>query len=206
MNLFLKILTAPIGRYIRRDNSTKCATRTDGARLCLEMDAAKDPINYFWIGMPGVGRKQEVIYETLPAFCAKCKLQGHNVRTCRLKVQNNGEKVWVRKDVKDMDSGKIEKVLGPKDIDKGKGVMVVSGNIEGNTMETKNPQIEEPEDHVLIPNEDGLKEGQSVPIQDSEMGSINVDKQSEEQMAKERGYEVEEVEDDLLDNRWNKMR
>ncbi|KAF5462710.1 hypothetical protein F2P56_018696 [Juglans regia] len=32
---FLKILTALIGRFIRRDNPTHCATRTDGARICV---------------------------------------------------------------------------------------------------------------------------------------------------------------------------
>ncbi|KAF5471945.1 hypothetical protein F2P56_008702 [Juglans regia] len=95
---FLKILTAPIGRFIRSDNSTRCATRTDGARICVEMDAAKQPLPYFWIGMPGLGasRKQEIIYETLPAFCSKCKIQGHNSKTCRAGKKNAGGKVWVR--------------------------------------------------------------------------------------------------------------
>lgn len=41
---FLKNITTPLGRFLHRDNSTKCATRTDGARLCIEMDATKAPL------------------------------------------------------------------------------------------------------------------------------------------------------------------
>lgn len=40
---FLNILMALIGTFIRRDNLTHCATRTDGARLCVKVDAAKEP-------------------------------------------------------------------------------------------------------------------------------------------------------------------
>ncbi|KAF5470378.1 hypothetical protein F2P56_010897, partial [Juglans regia] len=67
---FLKILMAPIGTFIRRDNPTRCATRTDGARLCVEVDAANPPLSHFWIGVPGLSssRKQEILYETLPAY------------------------------------------------------------------------------------------------------------------------------------------
>ncbi|XP_042974579.1 uncharacterized protein LOC122306211 [Carya illinoinensis] len=81
----LKVLTAPIGRFIHRDNSTKCATRTDGARVCLEVNASKDPILHFWIGSPGLpgSRRQGVVYETLPAYCSNCRCQGHNLKTCR---------------------------------------------------------------------------------------------------------------------------
>lgn len=39
---FLSILMAPIGTFIQQDNPTRCAMRTDGARLCVEVDAAKE--------------------------------------------------------------------------------------------------------------------------------------------------------------------
>lgn len=73
----------PLGNFIRSDNSTICATRTNGARVCLEMDASRQQMDYFWIGASGSGFKQEVEFETLPAFCLSCKMQGHNSRTCR---------------------------------------------------------------------------------------------------------------------------
>ncbi|KAG2411217.1 hypothetical protein I3760_Q020500 [Carya illinoinensis] len=105
----LKMITAPIGRFIRCDNSTMCATRTDGARVCLEVDSSKAPINYFWIGKPGVprSRRQEIIFKTLPAYCSKCKCQGHNTQTCRKendqKKHMKGSKKWVKIDVQPTD-------------------------------------------------------------------------------------------------------
>ncbi|XP_042958231.1 uncharacterized protein LOC122293850 [Carya illinoinensis] len=102
----LKMITAPIGRFIRCDNSTTCATRTDGARICLEVDSSKAPINYFWIGKPGVprSRRQEIIFKTLPAYCSRCKCQGHNAQTCckdsDQKKQTKASKKWVKIDVK----------------------------------------------------------------------------------------------------------
>lgn len=67
----LNLLMAPIGKYIRPNNSTTCVTRTNGARVCLEIDSSKDPLPYFWIGRPGLqgSRRQEIIFETLPAYC-----------------------------------------------------------------------------------------------------------------------------------------
>ncbi|XP_042983245.1 uncharacterized protein LOC122312650 [Carya illinoinensis] len=79
----LKILTAPLGNFIRSDNSTRCATRTDGARVCLEMDASRQHLDFFWIGALGSGFRQEVVFKTLPAYCLRCKMQGHNQKTCR---------------------------------------------------------------------------------------------------------------------------
>ncbi|XP_035539624.1 uncharacterized protein LOC118344002 [Juglans regia] len=95
---FLRIFIAPLGRFICRDNSTHCVTRTDGARLCLEMDAAKEPISYFWIGIPGLAtsRKQDIIFETLPAYCGKCRVQGHNSKTCRAGKPKQEERNWGR--------------------------------------------------------------------------------------------------------------
>ncbi|KAG6691211.1 hypothetical protein I3842_10G054700 [Carya illinoinensis] len=47
---FLKNLSLPFGLYIRSDNSTRFATRTDGARFCFEMDATVESLKGFWIG------------------------------------------------------------------------------------------------------------------------------------------------------------
>ncbi|XP_042946096.1 uncharacterized protein LOC122279482 [Carya illinoinensis] len=84
-NLMLKILTASIGTFIKRDNVAKCVTRTYGARVCVETDASKPSLHSFWIGHPGrpLSRLQEVVFETLPAYCTKCNQQGHNQSTCR---------------------------------------------------------------------------------------------------------------------------
>ncbi|XP_042939325.1 uncharacterized protein LOC122274343 [Carya illinoinensis] len=48
---FLWNITLPLGQYIRRDNCTCCATKTDGARVCIKMDISKPPMEEFWIGV-----------------------------------------------------------------------------------------------------------------------------------------------------------
>ncbi|XP_042944787.1 uncharacterized protein LOC122278668 [Carya illinoinensis] len=65
---FLRCITASLGRYLKRDNPTKRATRTEGARVCIEMDVSKEPLRAFWIGIPRQPHSflQQVIYETLP--------------------------------------------------------------------------------------------------------------------------------------------
>ncbi|XP_035539652.1 uncharacterized protein LOC109020983 [Juglans regia] len=128
---FLKILTAPIGRFIRSDNSTRCVTRTDGARICVEMDVAKKPLLSFWIGMPSLetSRKQEIVYETLPAFCSKCHIQGHNLKTCRAGQKNVGK-------VESKESAKEDRVL-----------VVQADNLDHAELESE----KYPEDELEIP-------------------------------------------------------
>lgn len=102
----LKFLTVPVGKLIRCDNSTSCATRTNRAQVCVEIDASKDPIPYFWLGIPGMkgSRRQNIIFETLPAYCVVCGCQGHNIKTCRngqeQQKKMKGGQVWVKKFVK----------------------------------------------------------------------------------------------------------
>ncbi|XP_035540280.1 uncharacterized protein LOC118344244 [Juglans regia] len=110
---FLRNIVAPIGIFLRRDNATRCATRTDGARVCVLMNIDHELIHSIWIGTPRHPTRifQEIEYETLPAFCSVCKVQGHNVKTCKankkegkssksLKVIKSS-KVWVPKDKED---------------------------------------------------------------------------------------------------------
>ncbi|XP_042954613.1 uncharacterized protein LOC122291029 [Carya illinoinensis] len=82
---FLRSITAPLGQYLKWDNPTKCATPTEGARVCIGMDVSKEPLTAFWIGIPRQSHSflQEVIYEMLPAYCTKCSMQGHDDKTCK---------------------------------------------------------------------------------------------------------------------------
>ncbi|XP_040994354.1 uncharacterized protein LOC121240898 [Juglans microcarpa x Juglans regia] len=148
---FLKILTAPIGRFIRRDNPTRCATRTDGARICVEMDVAKEPLPHFWIGTPGLGTscKQEIIYETLPAFCSKCKIQDHNAKTCCARKKITGSKVWVRQQetvVEEPNENMNTSVVEEPVVEEPKENM--------NTPVVEEPVVEEPKEKEVEANQD----------------------------------------------------
>lgn len=108
---FLQNITMPIGKIVRHDNCTRCVTRTDGARVCIEMDTAKKPIESIWIGVrhqPG-SRLQHVISENLSAYSCHCQVQGHNILKCKWVKQNGGKptlndikdgKCWFRKEKK----------------------------------------------------------------------------------------------------------
>ncbi|KAF5458293.1 hypothetical protein F2P56_022329 [Juglans regia] len=82
---FLRSITAPIGRFLKRDNPTRCATRTNSARLCLVMDVTKEPIQALWIGTPRNPQSfyPTIEFETLLAYCLRCHVQGHNAKTCK---------------------------------------------------------------------------------------------------------------------------
>ncbi|KAF5468924.1 hypothetical protein F2P56_013032 [Juglans regia] len=89
----LKIFAGSYGRYLRTDNATACVSRPEGARMCGEMDVSKDHRSYFWIGPPNKTRShfQEVVFETLPAYCSTCRIQGHSKTTCRREKLNAGK-------------------------------------------------------------------------------------------------------------------
>ncbi|KAG6729433.1 hypothetical protein I3842_01G029600 [Carya illinoinensis] len=56
---------------------------------------------FFWIGVPELAssRKQEVEFETLPAFCCRCKVQRINSQTCHVGKATTGDKLRFRKRV-----------------------------------------------------------------------------------------------------------
>lgn len=39
---FLRNIMAPVGQYVKRDNSTRCTARTEGARVCIDMEFEKN--------------------------------------------------------------------------------------------------------------------------------------------------------------------
>lgn len=43
---------APIGRLLKRDNPTRCAIHTYGARVFVKMNVSIEPLSHVWIGTP----------------------------------------------------------------------------------------------------------------------------------------------------------
>ncbi|XP_040987651.1 uncharacterized protein LOC121235368 [Juglans microcarpa x Juglans regia] len=139
---YLRNIVAPIGIFLRMDNATRCATRTDGARVCVLMNIDQDPISSFWIGTPRHPASfcQEVEYETLPAFCSCYKVQGHNLKTCKTKLKEGKDpmnlrtmksnRVWVPKEKEDADNA--EKDPPGKTIESS-SVLVIH-NVEANEL------------------------------------------------------------------------
>ncbi|XP_042939652.1 uncharacterized protein LOC122274703 [Carya illinoinensis] len=121
---FLRNITLPLGQFIRRDNCTRCATRTDGARVCIKMDISKPPMDEFWIGVPNQPSSwlQAVVFEKLPQFCMHCCMQGHNLKMCsreRTKIQGGDgklRKIWGRKDKKIDGKAGCSKEVGTSEV------------------------------------------------------------------------------------------
>lgn len=75
----LKSIGGGFGKFLKRDNTTACVTRPQATHICVKMDVSKPLRHSFWIGVMGLDNShfQEVIYETLPAYCSCCRKQGH---------------------------------------------------------------------------------------------------------------------------------
>lgn len=80
---YLENIVMPLGKFIRSDNATKCTTKMDGARFCIEIDAVKAPLEAIRIRNPKNPSSilQEVICENFPTYCQRCQMQGHNEKT-----------------------------------------------------------------------------------------------------------------------------
>lgn len=98
---FLRNIVSLSGKFLHQDNCMKCAVRTNGARVCVKIDASSDPFLVFWIGIPQNPNSwhQEVMYETLPAYCWRCKVQGHSLNNCK------GERKKIKDDQHVQDAG-----------------------------------------------------------------------------------------------------
>ncbi|KAF5447852.1 hypothetical protein F2P56_033371 [Juglans regia] len=129
---FLCNLVLPMGNYIRSDNSTMCASRINGVRVCIEMDASLKPIEGFWIGIRRAppSRFQSVIYETLPAYCPGCNMQEHNASTCKKAEADNRKGEEGKK--RAVFGGRRREKKGPKTGEKMAGNLI--RNLENNVV------------------------------------------------------------------------
>lgn len=82
-NSVLKSLTMPIGQFICSDNPTLCAIRTDGACVCSEVDASREPISHFWIEIFGFLLVENKKLYTRPSLLIALRANSRGI-TCRL--------------------------------------------------------------------------------------------------------------------------
>ncbi|KAG5599844.1 hypothetical protein H5410_031214 [Solanum commersonii] len=81
-------IVAPIGTPFLLDKATLAKTRPTTAKVRVEIDLTKPLINEVLLEITNVAGITEVInqrveYETIPAFCSHCKLQGYQDENCR---------------------------------------------------------------------------------------------------------------------------
>lgn len=130
---YLEYIVAPLEKFIRSDNATKCATKIDGARCCIQTDVEKASLEAIWIGNPKSPSSilQEVIYENLPAYCQRCQMQCHNEKTCKWKIGKKSMRDSKKTQEYNVEGFGLEN-QAEKEIDKGKEDMEI-GNLEKRT-------------------------------------------------------------------------
>ncbi|KAG9451212.1 hypothetical protein H6P81_011177 [Aristolochia fimbriata] len=77
------------GRVIAVDDSTRNLSRTNVARVCVEVDLLKEPPRRGWVGIGEEGFWQDMCYQRLPPYCINCREQGHSSKTCRVHINSD---------------------------------------------------------------------------------------------------------------------
>lgn len=79
---YLQKLVQIIGCPLKVDAATSELKRPSAARVLVEIDAAKSPINIIWMSDEDYGFWQHIECENCPAFCTFCKRVGHADLEC----------------------------------------------------------------------------------------------------------------------------
>ncbi|KAH0765283.1 hypothetical protein KY285_001154 [Solanum tuberosum] len=82
-------IVSPIGNPIIMDKATQSKTRPTMAKLKVEIDLLKPLVHEVAVVIKNPKGEiekfdQKIEYETIPAFCAHCKIQGHTALKCRI--------------------------------------------------------------------------------------------------------------------------
>ncbi|XP_068660005.1 uncharacterized protein [Aristolochia californica] len=80
------------GKVLATDDPTRNRTRTNVARVCVEVDLLKDLPRQVWVGVGEGGFWQDIHYEKLPPFCTHCRQQGHSAKVCQANRSNSQAK------------------------------------------------------------------------------------------------------------------
>ncbi|KAJ6365126.1 hypothetical protein OIU76_029989 [Salix suchowensis] len=79
----LSKIASALGKPIQCDMLTSSMSRLSYARILVEINLAEDLSQFVKFCLPnGVMHAQSIVYETLPKFCAHCKVIGHIVDSC----------------------------------------------------------------------------------------------------------------------------
>ncbi|KAG9452258.1 hypothetical protein H6P81_005162 [Aristolochia fimbriata] len=73
------------GKVFAMDGPTRNLSRTNLARVCVEVDLLKELPRQVWVGVGEEGFWQDICYHRLPSYCINCREQGHSSRACQAK-------------------------------------------------------------------------------------------------------------------------
>ncbi|XP_041999839.1 uncharacterized protein LOC121749325 [Salvia splendens] len=86
INLFEKsalfAIGGMLGTYIQIGHATATQTRLSYARICVEIDISKPPIEEIIVDMMGREMVQKIIWDKIPMYCRECRHVGHASSTC----------------------------------------------------------------------------------------------------------------------------
>lgn len=86
-NLFvepmIRSIAGNIGKVLKIDPSTLNLSNTVAARVCVELDVTQSHPHRLWVGFPGGGAWQDILYPELPLFCSHCSRLGHSLNECK---------------------------------------------------------------------------------------------------------------------------
>lgn len=81
----LQSIACSIGPVLQIHRNTTSLTRTDAARVCVQMDVSKKRPERVWVGVGSNGFWQPIEYPTWPLFCPACRHLGHDASKCKRK-------------------------------------------------------------------------------------------------------------------------
>ncbi|XP_077219455.1 uncharacterized protein LOC143853535 isoform X2 [Tasmannia lanceolata] len=77
-----------VGRVLTIDLPTRILSRTNVARVCVEVDLLKELPHRIWIVVGGRGFWQDIHYEKLPSYCSNCHQRGHSAKICSFNTKD----------------------------------------------------------------------------------------------------------------------
>ncbi|MQL84301.1 hypothetical protein Taro_016810 [Colocasia esculenta] len=88
----LKSIAGSIGQVLQVDRDTAMLARTHAARICIQMDIAKDLPERVWIGIGSNGIWKPLYYPNPPVFCKSCKRLGHTDLKCKKSTRGDEQR------------------------------------------------------------------------------------------------------------------
>lgn len=98
----LYAIASLLGRVLSMDVPTRRLSRTNVARVCVEVDLLKEHPHQVWIGVENGGFWQAVKYERLPSYCTNCRQQGHSAGICKRKRNTGTSRILEMEETKSM--------------------------------------------------------------------------------------------------------